>query len=66
MTDLGGPGGTHRQIKPLDLPVSTFQQREPDTGEIDRKMQEIMKMTGILEINGKVSWYSVTSFVVTS
>lgn len=55
LTDLGGPGGTPRQIpKPLlDLPVSTFQQREPNTGEIDRKMQEIMKMTGILEINGK-------------
>lgn len=55
MTDLGGPGGTPtRLMKPLDLPVSTFQQKEVNTGEIDRKMQEIMKMTGILEINGKV------------
>lgn len=54
--DFGGPGGTPtRLMKPLDLPVGSFQPKETNTGEIDRKMQEIMKMTGILDINGKVN-----------
>lgn len=65
MTELSGPGGTPTTRTPkklLDLPVFPVQQRESNTGEIDRKMQDIMKLTGILEINGKVSflvWFKV-------
>lgn len=58
MTELSGPGGaltTRTPKKLLDLPVFPIQKRESNTGEIDRKMQDIMKLTGILEINGKVS-----------
>ena len=51
-------GGTQLMRTPkklLDLPMFPVQQRVSNTGEIDRKMQDIMKLTGILEINGKVN-----------
>lgn len=55
MTELSGTPATRTPKKLLDLPVFPIQQRESNAGEIDRKMQDIMKLTGILEINGKVS-----------
>lgn len=52
-----GEGTPQRPRKQLDLPVlpSMMQQRNQDGGEIESKLQEeIMKMNGILSINGKV------------
>jgi hypothetical protein len=51
----GTPQRPRKQL--LDLPVlpSMMQQRNQDGGEIESKLQEeIMKMNGILSINGKV------------
>jgi len=51
-----GEGTPQRPRKQLDLPVlpSMMQQRNQDGGEIESKLQEeIMKMNGILSINGK-------------
>jgi hypothetical protein len=51
-----GEGTLQRPRKQLDLPVlpSMMQQRNQD-GEFESKLQEeIMKMNGILSINGKV------------
>ncbi|KAK6620850.1 hypothetical protein RUM43_011146 [Polyplax serrata] len=53
LTELSGTPATRTPKKLLDLPVFPIQQRESNAGEIDRKMQDIMKLTGILEINGK-------------
>ena len=55
-----GEGTPQRPRKQLDLPVlpSMMQQRNQDGGEIESKLQEeIMKMNGILSINGKVCNY---------
>lgn len=52
-----GEGTPQRPRKQLDLPVlpSMMQQRNQDGGEFESKLQEeIMKMNGILSINGKV------------
>lgn len=52
-----GEGTPQRPRKQLDLPVlpSMMQQRNQEGGEIESKLQEeIMKMNGILSINGKV------------
>lgn len=48
--DMGTPT---RQRKQLDLLVFT-QPRYQENTEVDNKMKEIMKMNGILNINGKV------------
>lgn len=49
-------GTPTRPRKQLDLPVSVLMpSRSPDNAEVDRKMKEIMKMNGILNINGKVN-----------
>lgn len=51
------PEGTPtRTRKPLDLPIGLMMQPtiNKDSGETESKLQEIMKMTGILSINGKV------------
>jgi hypothetical protein len=48
---------SQRPRKQLDLPIlpSMMQQRNQDGGEIESKLQEeIMKMNGLLSINGKV------------
>jgi hypothetical protein len=52
-----GEGTPQRPRKQLDLPVlaTMMQQKNQDGGEIDSRLQEeIMKMNGILSINGKV------------
>jgi hypothetical protein len=52
-----GEGTLQRPRKQLDLPVlpSMMQQRNQDGGEFESRLQEeIMKMNGILSINGKV------------
>lgn len=52
----GRPDGTPtRPRRQLNLPVSmTPQQKNHDGGEIENKLQEIMKMNGIINISGKV------------
>ena len=53
----GGEGTPHRTRKQLNLPVLPLQPKNPDDNEIESKLQEeIMKMNGILNINGKVSF----------
>jgi hypothetical protein len=52
-----GEGTPQRPRKQLDLPVLTtmMQQRNQDGGDIESRLQEeIMKMNGILSINGEV------------
>ncbi len=51
--------GTPTRIrKKLDLPVSALiQTKSQENPEVDNKMKEIMKMNGILNINGKVCSY---------
>lgn len=45
-----------KSLKQLDLPVGLFvQPKSQDTSEIENKMKEIMQLSGILCINGKVS-----------
>lgn len=45
-----------KSLKQLDLPVGLFvQPKSQDTSEIENKMKEIMQLSGILSINGKVS-----------
>ncbi|XP_063232158.1 dual specificity mitogen-activated protein kinase kinase 7-like [Bacillus rossius redtenbacheri] len=53
--DMVRPEGTPTRIrKPMNLPVElVIQQKNQESGEIERKLQEIMKMNGILSINGK-------------
>ncbi|GLG97080.1 Dual specificity mitogen-activated protein kinase kinase hemipterous [Gryllus bimaculatus] len=47
-------GTPTRPRKSLNLQLSSgLQQRNQDAGEIESKLQEIMKMNGILNINGK-------------
>lgn len=51
--DLGDIGTPTRVRKQLDLPVSVLMQpKSQDNAEVDSKMKEIMKMNGILSING--------------
>jgi sulfite exporter TauE/SafE len=51
--DIATPTRTRKQ---LDLPVSGLMQpKSQDSTEVDSKMKEIMKMNGILNINGKVN-----------
>lgn len=50
--DIGTPTRVRKQ---LDLPVSVLMQpKSQDNAEVDSKMKEIMKMNGILSINGMV------------
>ena len=51
------PDGTPMKPRNLPLPVQTAPTRAPDS-EIESKMQEIMKMNGILNINGEVIYLS--------
>ncbi|XP_003424065.1 dual specificity mitogen-activated protein kinase kinase 7 isoform X2 [Nasonia vitripennis] len=48
--DMGTPTRPRRQ---LDLPVSHMMPFKRHDGEVESKMQEIMKMNGILNINGQ-------------
>lgn len=51
--DMGTPTRTRKYI---DLPVSVLMQpRVEDTSEVEVKMKQIMKMSGLLTINGIVS-----------
>ncbi|CAH0385184.1 unnamed protein product [Bemisia tabaci] len=51
--DMGTPTRTRKQL--VDLPVSVTMQPPPtDCAEVDRKMKEIMKMNGLLTINGRM------------
>lgn len=51
--DMGTPTRTRKHI---DLPVSVLMQpRVEDTSEVEVKMKQIMKMSGLLTINGIVS-----------
>lgn len=59
MSELTPRGTPTRQRKPLVLPVSSYSHKEPNA-EMDRKLQEIVKLTGILEINNNVSTYLPT------
>ncbi|XP_063983736.1 dual specificity mitogen-activated protein kinase kinase 7-like [Diachasmimorpha longicaudata] len=47
--DMGTPTRPRRQ---LDLPVSQMLPPKPHDSEVESKLQEIMKMNGILNING--------------
>lgn len=50
---MGTPGRSRKQ---LDLPVNVLSQpRLQENSEVDNKMKEIMKMNGILTVNGKVN-----------
>jgi len=50
---MGTPTRTRKHI---DLPVSVLMQpRVEDTSEVEVKMKQIMKMSGLLTINGIVS-----------
>jgi len=50
---MGTPTRTRKHI---DLPVSIMMQpRVEDTSEVEVKMKQIMKMSGLLTINGIVS-----------
>lgn len=58
--DMGTPTRSRKQ---LDLPVSVLMpSKSPDNAEVDKKMKEIMKMNGILNINGKVDCLFQISF----
>lgn len=49
-------GTPTRSRKQLDLPVNGMMpSKSPDNAEVERKMKEIMKMNGILSINGRVN-----------
>lgn len=49
-------GTPTRTRKLIDLPVSVLMQpRVEDTSEVEVKMKQIMKMSGLLTINGIVS-----------
>lgn len=50
-----GEMGTPRKAKAFDLPVMFPQPKVQDAGEIDNKMKEIMQLSGILCIDGKVN-----------
>lgn len=51
--DMGTPTRTRKQI---DLPGSVLMQpRVEDTSEVEVKMKQIMRMSGLLTINGIVS-----------
>jgi len=55
LISVGDIGTPTRMRKQLDLPVSVLMQpKSQDNSEVDSKMKEIMKMNGILNINGKV------------
>lgn len=46
--------GTPRKAKPIDLPVMFAQPKVHDASEIDNKMKEIMRLSGVLCIDGRV------------
>lgn len=51
--DMGTPTRTRKHI---DLPITVLMQpRVEDTSEVEVKMKQIMKMSGLLTINGIVS-----------
>lgn len=53
---VGEMGTPRKSLKQLDLPVGLFvQPKSQDTSEIENKMKEIMQLSGILCINGKVT-----------
>jgi len=53
--DMGTPTRTRKQI---DLPITVLMQpRVEDTSEVEVKMKQIMKMSGLLSINGIVSLF---------
>jgi hypothetical protein len=58
-------GTPTRQRRALDLPVACMVQPaiSKDSGETESKLQEIMKMNGILNINGKVGDSGYSSFI---
>lgn len=59
---MGTPTRTRKQL--VDLPVSVTMQPPPtDCAEVDRKMKEIMKMNGLLTINGRVSTFKLFNFI---
>lgn len=48
-------GTPRKPIRQLDLPVGLFvPTKSHDTSEIENKMKDIMQLSGILCINGKV------------
>lgn len=49
--------GTPRKAKPIDLPVMFAQPKVHDASEIDNKMKEIMRLSGVLCIDGKVIYF---------
>lgn len=53
---LVGEMGTPRKAKPFDLPVMFPQPKVQDASEIDNKMKDIMRMSGVLCIDGRVSF----------
>ncbi|XP_054272040.1 dual specificity mitogen-activated protein kinase kinase 7-like [Macrosteles quadrilineatus] len=48
-----GEMSTPRRAKPIDLPVMFPQPKQQDAQEIDNKMKEIIKLSGVLCIDGK-------------
>lgn len=52
-----GEMGTPRKAKPIDLPVMFAQPKVHDASEIDNKMKEIMRLSGVLCIDGKVIYF---------